>query len=240
MGQALVMAPRRRESRTLATGMGLSAGLHLLLAAALLLWPWDLRPAPQTELAQKVRLVELPPPPPPPPAALEKPRPLPSQPAPARHLPAKPSRPVSAAPSPPSTQTQLTGEEMSGPVGEAIGTSGPVLEQAAARGRVRSEPSPEPAYDWSAYHGSVWGRIQRVKTYPVMARRKHWEGRALVAFVIDARGGVKQARLADSTGFALLDQEALDTVRRAAPYPTPPAIPGDGVRMEVAIVFELN
>lgn len=46
---------------------------------------------------------------------------------------------------------------------------------------------------------------------------------ALVAFTVDDRGALASITLAKPSGHADLDAEALDMVRRAAPFPPPPA-----------------
>jgi periplasmic protein TonB len=44
-----------------------------------------------------------------------------------------------------------------------------------------------------------------------------------VAFAIDRTGLVTGARVTRSSGSAVLDRAALDTLRRASPVPAPPA-----------------
>lgn len=69
----------------------------------------------------------------------------------------------------------------------------------------------------SNYPGQVMRRIQRVRQQRVRAR-----GRAVVAFTVDANGGLAGARLSRASGSAELDAAALDHIRRAAPFPAPP------------------
>lgn len=86
--------------------------------------------------------------------------------------------------------------------------------------------APQPAAQASAagnaaalnYPGQVMRRIQRVRQARVRAR-----GSAVVAFSIAANGGLASASLARRSGSAELDQAALDHIRRAAPFPAPPA-----------------
>ena len=48
-------------------------------------------------------------------------------------------------------------------------------------------------------------------------------------------------RIERSSGFALLDQETLDTVQRASPVPVPPAdVAGDPVEVMVPVAFYLR
>jgi len=49
------------------------------------------------------------------------------------------------------------------------------------------------------------------------------EGRVVVSFALDAGGRVARVSVARSSGSAVLDQEAQASVRRASPFPPPPA-----------------
>ncbi|WP_269584130.1 energy transducer TonB [Roseibium sp. Sym1] len=76
----------------------------------------------------------------------------------------------------------------------------------------------------SDYKGKVVVRLRRAKRYPRQARRNNLEGTAHVAFTISRSGSVSAIRLTRSSGHAVLDQAALDMVRRASPMPK---FPGD-------------
>jgi protein TonB len=52
-----------------------------------------------------------------------------------------------------------------------------------------------------------------------MARRMNIEGVSQVRFAIDAAGQPQGLSLKSSSGSTVLDEEALSTIRRAAPYP---------------------
>ena len=70
----------------------------------------------------------------------------------------------------------------------------------------------------SNYPGEVMRRIQRVRQARSPAR-----GRVLVAFGIAESGALASISVARSSGHGALDQVALDHIRRAAPFPAPPA-----------------
>ncbi len=59
--------------------------------------------------------------------------------------------------------------------------------------------------------------------YPGKARRMGWSGKLAVEFVVYESGEVDGIRVVKSSGIALLDCDARDTVRRSAPFPRPPA-----------------
>ncbi len=64
--------------------------------------------------------------------------------------------------------------------------------------------------------------IQRNMSYPVIARRRGWEGRVTVSFVVCIDGHVKNIMLEKASGIGLLDKNAVETVKKAAPFPRPP------------------
>lgn len=99
----------------------------------------------------------------------------------------------------------------------------------------RAEP-PRPA-DSSLDRGAIAGRIhaavERHRRYPRMARRRGLEGTVLLSFQVGRAGGVKQVKILRSAG-ALLDEAALEALRRAAPLPY---FPGP---IRLPVVFSLE
>lgn len=73
-----------------------------------------------------------------------------------------------------------------------------------------------------AWHALVRARLQGLQRYPAEAQATGQSGTTIVAFVIDRGGRVLSARIAGSSGSALLDQTSVATVR-AASLPPPPA-----------------
>jgi periplasmic protein TonB len=63
-------------------------------------------------------------------------------------------------------------------------------------------------------------RLAGQKRFPPEARGQ--SGAAKVAFTIDRSGNLISETLIESTGFPLLDAEAIAVVRRAQPFPPPP------------------
>ncbi|MEM5519047.1 TonB family protein [Sulfitobacter sp. AS59] len=70
----------------------------------------------------------------------------------------------------------------------------------------------------SNYPGQVMRRISRVGKPQVKSK-----GEAVIAFTISASGGLGGVSVARSSGSAALDQAALSLIRKAAPFPKPPA-----------------
>lgn len=74
----------------------------------------------------------------------------------------------------------------------------------------------------SNYPGKVASKLRRALRYPREARRQKLRGEVRVAFTVNRNGGVSGIRIVRSSGSNILDQAAIATVKRAAPFPQIP------------------
>ncbi|MBZ0155340.1 MAG: TonB family protein [Alphaproteobacteria bacterium] len=65
-------------------------------------------------------------------------------------------------------------------------------------------------------------RVIKGLSYPAVAKRKGWEGRVVLSFSVAGDGSVGTVKIVQSSGREVLDQGALEAVRRASPFPRPP------------------
>jgi len=65
--------------------------------------------------------------------------------------------------------------------------------------------------------------IQKNAAYPKLARQMGWEGRVTVSFLISSNGNTKNIRIKQSSGIEILDQSSIEAVKKASPFPKPPA-----------------
>lgn len=104
---------------------------------------------------------------------------------------------------------------------------------AASAGRKAS------AGETRAYARRLTAHLERHKRYPREAERQRVSGATKLAVTIDRSGRLAGARVAGSSGHAVLDGAALEAARRAAPYPRPPeAIGGATVAISVTLRFK--
>ena len=89
----------------------------------------------------------------------------------------------------------------------------------------------------SNYPGKVYAKLRRSLRYPSEAKRKRIRGEVHVSFTVSRSGGVGGVRLARSSGSPVLDNAALETVRRAAPFPE---IPRDAGRTSWSFTVPLQ
>ncbi|MGE6331880.1 TonB family protein [Stenotrophomonas sp. NPDC077659] len=93
----------------------------------------------------------------------------------------------------------------------------------------------------ASWQGLLLGHLQQHRRYPRQSERLRQQGVVYVRFAVYRDGRVSSPRIERGSGFALLDQETLDTVQRASPVPVPPAeVPGDPVEVMVPVAFYLR
>jgi len=91
------------------------------------------------------------------------------------------------------------------------------------------------------YQDKVKQRIEEVRKYPYWAKKQGIEGATYLKFSVLSNGSSQDIRIIRSSGFEILDEEAIATVKRANPFPSiPKEIDASFVQMEVSIVFKLN
>jgi len=74
-----------------------------------------------------------------------------------------------------------------------------------------------------AHFAYIRDLIMRNISYPCIARRNGWEGIVTVSFVISENGYVRDIKIKEGSGFDVLDKNAARTIKKASPFPKPPA-----------------
>jgi protein TonB len=81
------------------------------------------------------------------------------------------------------------------------------------------------AHEYAAYLEKVKRRVEWVWGYPRLARELGLSGKVIIEFTILRDGGLGPLRVVDSSGVSILDDAAVEAIRRAAPYaPLPEAM----------------
>lgn len=99
-----------------------------------------------------------------------------------------------------------------------VGTSGEttVRSQQPAVEQTASLTAPTKAdYGWLVK--ALLGRLDQLKNYPQLARINHWEGKVILRAVIKDDGQVLMIDVHESSGRSILDDDAIETLRRASP-----------------------
>jgi periplasmic protein TonB len=180
--------------------------------------------------------------PPAPPIVAERTRPAervaPAEPAPdAAGQPSAPPAP-SARPSLPSGGTASGAAE-----GGAGGHAGSDTAGGGGSRLAVARPGPSregvPA-EYTAYLNRFRQRVQETMSYPSSARRRGISGTVQLEVSIDVTGRVRDVEVSASSAHAVLDEAAVDAVRRMAPLPFPVNVPPRPLRVRLPLVFELR
>ena len=79
--------------------------------------------------------------------------------------------------------------------------------------------------------------IQNNITYPYIARKMGWEGKVLISFVLTKEGKVNFLIIERSSGYKVLDENAIDTIKKVSKYfPLPPL----DVKIKIPISYKLH
>ena len=72
------------------------------------------------------------------------------------------------------------------------------------------------------FYGKIWQRVAKAKYYPRMARKRGFEGKPIVAFTLGRKGDLIDLKIIEASIYDLLNEAALETIRRGTPYPPIP------------------
>ena len=179
---------------------------------------------------------------------VQKPAPVPPPPA------AQPEKPVAkkaVKPAPRQIEAPVARERIPAPapVPEQPVVQEPVetpplaaVEPAPAAAPARTAPTaqaPE-ALSRDQYRVQLIDEARRHKRYPPLARENNWQGDVRVAVALAANGQAS-VTLRGSSGYEVLDRQALEMFTRAArTVPVPPALRGKEFSLEVRAVYGLE
>lgn len=77
--------------------------------------------------------------------------------------------------------------------------------------------------------------IQEHIVYPPRAQRNGWGGRVVVMFSVLQSGKVKDIRIRKSSGYEILDDNVIETIRKVEPFPKPPV----AVELVIPVAYNL-
>jgi periplasmic protein TonB len=72
--------------------------------------------------------------------------------------------------------------------------------------------------------------------YPVTAKRMGWEGRVIVSFIVSSGGYARDIRISKSSGYEILDKNAVKAIKNASPFPKPPV----EAQIIIPILYRIN
>ncbi|MDP2831101.1 MAG: energy transducer TonB [Candidatus Omnitrophota bacterium] len=91
------------------------------------------------------------------------------------------------------------------------------------------------------YQDMVKQKIEEARRYPLWAKKQGIEGVVFLNFIILPNGSSQDVKIIRSSGSGILDEAAVETVKRAVPFPSiPKEISSSFVKIGVSIVFILH
>jgi len=101
-------------------------------------------------------------------------------------------------------------------------------------------PAPTPAERANHLRSAVLALLAPTLTYPPLARKYGWQGRVLVDVEMAADGRIQPLRIADSSGYRILDHHAFDALERIGAVPQARQwLGGHGFAFAVPVTYRL-
>jgi periplasmic protein TonB len=167
-----------------------------------------------------------------------EPEPVPEKPIEKVELPADPKAEplvVTPPPKPIEKPKENKPKQKHASLSSAPSTAEQKAQRAAAPMPGASSRNSDAVPNWKS---QLVARLERYKRYPSEAQSRGERGVAQLAFSVDRSGGVHNARIVQSSGSSILDQETLTLVARAQPLPPPPPeVPGTQIPIVVPIRY---
>lgn len=91
-------------------------------------------------------------------------------------------------------------------------------------------------------YGNLLSReVAKHKQYPKIAQMRGWQGDVELDLQIDGSGNLVASKVRTSSGFEALDKQALEMVKKAAPFPLPPeALRSKTFNVIIPVSFKLE
>src|SRR2546427_1126655 len=159
-------------------------------------------------------------------------KPEPPRPVLAQSAPAETAAPQSVAPAPAPVPSQAA----------QTASSAPAPLASAAEPQASATSASIDAADASLlerYRLALIDAAKRYRRYPVQAMERGWQGRVEIRVVIGTNGTIKDALIKTSSNYRILDDQALDMVKKAFAQ-IPPAPRGREFEVDVPVIFELQ
>jgi protein TonB len=151
------------------------------------------------------------------------------------------AQPVLVDPEPPVRESARRAElTPSSPTAEAASDA----PEAASTPAPRAETTTAGGVDANLlekYRLALIDATRRYKRYPISAMERGWQGRVEVRLVFGSNGDIVSARIKRSSTYQVLDDQALDMVKKGTGRePIPSALHGREFTLDIPVIFELQ
>ncbi|QDC99332.1 energy transducer TonB [Candidatus Methylopumilus universalis] len=91
------------------------------------------------------------------------------------------------------------------------------------------------------YSNLISKKIRKNFLYPKIAQMRGWQGTVIADLEIDSKGSLISVKIKKSSSYEVLDNEALEMIRKASPFPPPPDnLRGKNLNALLPISFKLE
>lgn len=151
---------------------------------------------------------------------------------------AEKSAPPETAPEPAAPATGAPGAS----TGASSQTRPAPQGQAGVRGDAKAKSGSEiDRRTLEQYRLALMAAAGHYKRYPAIAMEKGWQGRVDVRMVIGANGMLAGASIKASSGYAILDNQAIDMLRKGkTTVQIPASLRGREFSLDVPVIFRLD
>jgi TonB family protein len=122
-----------------------------------------------------------------------------------------------------------------------------IVSQGGTAKEVRKDSAPEKYYNEEAqspeyrYSQLAQARILEKLSYPPSAKSSGFQGITTLGLRFSYKGDLLESKIESSSGYKILDDNALKTARRVSPYPPfPPAIADRELWVNIPIAYQLD
>jgi len=132
------------------------------------------------------------------------------------------------------------------PSSSARSVESEVIEKQAAReermvvAKAAPTTTPGPHADYGWVRDALWRRIVEMKHYPSQARLNHLEGKVILRAVIKSDGQLADLMVKESSGHRILDEAAMEVIRRICPVPLKHALGKPEIVVMIPIDYRLE
>jgi protein TonB len=124
-----------------------------------------------------------------------------------------------------------------------VGTEGKAVEKGAISegGGTHLTALNAPEIQYISYFASIKRKIELVWQYPHEAAVAGIQGDLTVDFVIGRNGNLESVALLQGSGYKMLDDEAIGSIRTASPYnPIPETYNIPNLRIRARFIYEMH
>ena len=93
-------------------------------------------------------------------------------------------------------------------------------------------------YGWLSE--TIVRRVEELKRYPASARVDRAEGKVVVKAVINEDGSIGEVNVFQSSGYPILDEAAVETMQRAAPFHLPHPLGQPRMTIKIPMSYRLG